>query len=83
LDIKFASKQTNSAGLQIAVLVAHPIGRHILKRHQPNQAFEIVKEKLLGYPDYDDIGLKCYPPESEKPQLSPRSDADRELPVHL
>ena len=83
LDIKFANKQTNSTGLQIADLVAHPIGRHILKKHQPNQAFEIVKEKLLGYPDYDGIGLKCYPPQSERPQLPPRSDAYRELPVHL
>jgi hypothetical protein len=83
LDIKFASKQTNSTGLQIADLIAHPISRHILKRDQPNQAFDIIKEKLLGYPNYDGIGLRCYPLESEKPQLSPRSDADRELPVHL
>lgn len=83
LDIRFASKQTNSSGLQIADLVAHPIARYIAKRNQPNKAFEIVKEKLLGYPDYEEIGLKCHPLESEKPQLSPRPNADRELPIHL
>ena len=83
LEIKFASKQTNSTGLQIADLVAHPIARHIIKRNQPNKAFDIIKEKLLGYPQYSEIGLKCYPLESERPQLSLRPDADRELPIHL
>ena len=69
LDIKFASKQTNSSGLQIA----HPIARHIVKKHQPNKAFDIVKEKLLGYPEYEEKGLKWHPLESEKPRLTPRS----------
>ncbi len=36
LSMRFANKQTNSSGLQIADLVAHPIARHILKRNQPN-----------------------------------------------
>src|SRR5207245_2098158 len=66
LDMRFANKQTNSSGLQIADLVAHPIARHIVKRNQPNKAFDIVKEKLLGYPEYVEIGLKCYPLESTK-----------------
>ncbi len=83
LDIRFANKQTNSSGLQIADLVAHPIARHIVKKNQPNKAFDIVKEKLLGYPDYEETGLKCHPLESEKPRLTPRQDADRELPIHL
>lgn len=83
LDIRFASKQTNSGGLQIADLVAHPIARHVIKRDQPNKAFDIIKEKLLGYPDHEGVGLKCFPLESEKPQQKPRLDADRELPIHL
>ena len=83
IDLRFASKQTNSSGLQIADLVAHPIARHIVKRDQPNKAFDIVKEKLLGYPTYEEVGLKCQPLESEKPRLTPRQDADRELPIHL
>jgi hypothetical protein len=53
-----AHKQVNSTGLQIADLVAHPIARHVIKRDQPNKAFDIVKEKLLGYPEYDGLGLK-------------------------
>jgi hypothetical protein len=83
LNIRFANKQTNSSGLQMADLVVHPISRHILKKDQPNKAFDIVKEKLLGYPEYEEMGLKCHPLESEKPRLSPRQDADRELPIHL
>ena len=83
LDLRFANKQTNSSGLQIADLVAHPIARHIVKREQPNKAFDIVKEKLLGYPAYEGVGLKCEPLESERPQLTLRQDADRELPIHL
>lgn len=83
IAIRFASKQTNSGGLQIADLVAHPIARHVIKRDQPNKAFDIIKEKLLGYPDHEDVGLKCFPLESEKPRQEPRSDADRELPIHL
>jgi len=32
LEIKFANKQTNSSGLQIADLVAHPIATHVVKK---------------------------------------------------
>ncbi len=83
LNIRFANKQTNSSGLQIADLVAHPIARHIINRTQSNKAFEIVQKKLLGFPEYEEVGLKCQPLESEKPQLSLRQNADRELPIHL
>lgn len=82
LDIKFASKKTNSSGLQIADLVAHPIAKHVIKA-KPSRAFEVVQRKLWGYPNYGGIGLKLYPPESEMPQQLLRQDADRELPIHL
>jgi hypothetical protein len=48
-DIKFANKATNSCGLQIADLVAHPIARHVVRPEQSNIAFNIVEKKLLGY----------------------------------
>lgn len=83
LNIRFANKQTNSSGLQVADLVAHPIARHIIKKEQANKAFDIVKEKLLGYPDYEEIGLKYHPLKSEKPRQTPRQNADRELPIHF
>lgn len=60
-DIKFANKKTNSCGLQIADLVAHPIARHVVKPEQSNMAFEIVKEKLFGYPNHLGSGLKIFP----------------------
>lgn len=81
-DIKFASKKTNSSGLQIADLVAHPIAKHVIKA-KPSKAFEVVKEKLFGYPEYEKIGLKLYPTENEMPQQTLRQDADRELPIHM
>lgn len=60
-DIKFANKTTNSCGLQIADLVAHPIARHVVRPEQPSIAFNIIEKKLLGYPRYEDMGLKCFP----------------------
>jgi len=60
-DIKFANKKTNSCGLQIADLVAHPIARHVVRPDLSNIAFEVVKKKLLGYPKYIGTGLKCFP----------------------
>lgn len=46
LEIVFMDKKQNSAGLQIADLVAHPIGRHHIKPDQPNRAYEIVRTKF-------------------------------------
>lgn len=60
-DIKFANKTTNSCGLQIADLVAHPIARHVVRPEQSSIAFNIVEKKLLGYPRYEGVGLKCFP----------------------
>ena len=60
-DIKFANKKTNSCGLQIADLVAHPIARHVVRPEQQSMAFEVVKKKILGYPHDMGLGLKGYP----------------------
>ena len=71
-----ADKRSNSSGLQLADLVARPIGRHILDMSQKNRAFEVLKPKFfckggrrnLGK-DYFGLGLKIHPyPESEKPR---------------
>jgi hypothetical protein len=82
-DIKFASKKSNSLGLQIADLVAHPIARHVIKKNQINKAFEMVQKKLLGYPKHEGKGLIFYPLENEVPRPKPRQTADRELPIPL
>jgi hypothetical protein len=62
-ELVFADKKSNSAGLQLADLVARPIGLHILKPEQSNRAFEIISEKFYknGQGDKIDYGLKCYP----------------------
>ena len=62
-DIHFVDKKANLPGLQIADLVARPIGRHVLNPDQPNRAYDIIEPKLrrgtdgqvLGY------GLKIFP----------------------
>jgi hypothetical protein len=46
LEPIFADKKENSIGLQIADLVAHPIGRHVMDSKQPNRAYEIVEKKF-------------------------------------
>jgi hypothetical protein len=42
----FASKRSNSSGLQFADLVARPIGRHILFPDQENRAYDIIRPKI-------------------------------------
>jgi len=45
-EIILADKKCNSAGLQLADLIARPIGRKLLKPEQQNRAFEIIKTKF-------------------------------------
>lgn len=46
-EIEFASKHTNSTGMQLADLVAHPIGRHVLDEKQDNRAYDVVRKKFI------------------------------------
>ena len=62
LQITMADKRTNCCGLQLADLVARPIGRKLLKDGQPNRAFDLINRKfyctggqVLGR------GLKVFP----------------------
>lgn len=63
LNIIFMDKKHNSAGLQFADLVAHPIGRHHIRPNQPNQAFDIVETKFRRSPNgkIPGFGLKTFP----------------------
>ena len=67
-SIQFGDKKTNSAGLQLADLVARPIGLHVLRPNQSNRAFDTLKSKFYcqGGRDnvgegYEDWGLKRFP----------------------
>ncbi|MHB1109344.1 MAG: DUF3800 domain-containing protein [Devosia sp.] len=63
LDVRFMDKKHNSAGLQMADLLAYPIARHVIRPDQPNRAYERVEPKfrrsatgqVKGY------GLKIFP----------------------
>ena len=59
----FVPKLCNSSGLQLADLVARPIGRHRLNPSQENRAYAIVERKLRRSPDgkVEGWGLKCFP----------------------
>lgn len=60
-DLVMANKLTNSEGLQIADLIARPIGLSVLRPEQANRAVEAIQAK---YPEGG--GLKVWPPESKK-----------------
>ncbi len=60
--ILFAKKQINSSGLQLADLVARPIGRKTLLPDQENRAFNILEKKFFTSPqgDYSGWGLTIH-----------------------
>ncbi|MDP3122559.1 DUF3800 domain-containing protein [Polynucleobacter sp.] len=61
-EIIFADKKSNSSGLQIADLVARPVGVSVLKPEQPNRAVQGLKDKLLKKGGrVDGWGLKKFP----------------------
>jgi hypothetical protein len=63
LDIRFMDKRHNSTGLQIADLVAHPIGRHVINPGQANRAFALIEQKFRRSGDgrFQGYGLKVFP----------------------
>lgn len=75
-EVVFADKKANSSGLQLADLVARPIGLRVLRPGQENRAFDLLERKFycsggrqsLGC-GYENWGLKIFPaPESERPR---------------
>jgi hypothetical protein len=75
-EIIFADKKANSSGLQLADLVARPIGMSFLRPKQQNRAFDVLKRKFFcegGRQNvgqgYDGWGLKIFSDQkSEKPR---------------
>jgi hypothetical protein len=45
-DIVFVDKKSNAAGLQIADLIARPIGLAALRPEQPNRAYDVIAPKV-------------------------------------
>jgi hypothetical protein len=48
LTMKFASKDHNSTGLQLADLLARPIALNALRPNQQNKAYDIINSKYYG-----------------------------------
>ena len=61
LKLIFGDKKVNSVGLQIADLIAYPIGRYVLNPHEENLAFKCIEQKLHKFPNYLQKGLKIFP----------------------
>lgn len=67
-EVLFSDKKAMSSGLQLADLVARPIGLSVLRPEQDNRAFDVLKRKFycdggragVGK-DYEGLGLKIYP----------------------
>lgn len=58
----FANKQSNAAGLQLADLVARPVGLNILKPNQQNRAYDIIENKFYKKNGkIEGFGLKKFP----------------------
>jgi hypothetical protein len=62
-ELVMIPKTANSAGLQLADLVARPVGIKVLRPQQPNRAYDIVATKfrrsLTG--EIKGWGLKVFP----------------------
>ncbi len=63
LEPLFVRKDVNHCGLQLADLIARPIGRHVLDPNQPNRAYDTIEPKFRRSPEgrVEGWGLKCYP----------------------
>ena len=72
-NVIFADKKTNLTGLQLADLVARPVGLSYIRPTQANQAFDLLKKKFycaggrtrVGT-GYENVGLMIYPPQKAK-----------------
>jgi hypothetical protein len=66
LSIVMCDKRGNSAGLQVADLVAGPIGAKVLRPDDRQRAYDLIKEKFRKSPSgkIEGWGLKVFPPGS-------------------
>lgn len=62
-EIVITDKKCNSGGLQLADLLARPIGIHVLNPQQPNRAYAIIERKFRKSADgkVQGWGLKIFP----------------------
>ena len=51
-------------GLEITDLFSYPIHKYI-KRNTKDKAFLIFEDKIVGYPNYKNKGIKIFPPDKK------------------
>lgn len=58
-----ADKKSNSCGLQLADLIARPIGLKVLRPKQANRAYDLIEPKFYRDENgrFQGRGLKCFP----------------------
>ena len=63
-EIMFATKQTDCAGIQLADMIARPVGLYVLRPKQANRTYEIIEKKFHrnAAGKIEGCGLKIYPP---------------------
>lgn len=62
LKMVMSDKRSNATGLQLADLMARPIGRFVMDETQPNRAFDLIKPKFrVGPYGFRGYGLKVFP----------------------
>lgn len=67
-EIILSDKKTNSAGLQLADMIARPIGLSVLRPTQANRAFDILREKIY-VEDKTKKQLLVYPIKAKDPEV--------------
>lgn len=62
-EVVFLDKKSNCEGLQLADLVARPVGIHIIRPQQKNRSFDILEKKFYcnDHGSYLGWGMKCFP----------------------
>jgi uncharacterized protein DUF3800 len=62
-EIRFADKRCNSTGMQVADLVARPIGQQVLIPGSQSRIYSTIRSKFRRSPsgEIDDWGLKVFP----------------------
>ena len=62
-EVKFLDKKSNCEGLQLADLVARPVGVHIMRPEQENRAFAALEKKFYTneHGSFLGWGLKTFP----------------------
>jgi hypothetical protein len=63
LEFRCAPKSANSSGLQLADMIARPIGLSVVRGEQSNRAWDVIRSKIVTSPTGKSAGygLKVYP----------------------